>query len=604
MSYLPYEWVACSHYIKSYVPIWIGTYDPSICKVPVYCRQFIYGHAVKLNIIVNRFGQPRKLSVPVYVNTKINPFSLMDYLHTKSNKYIKNKHSIQYPIIVRIWNYIVQDINVVVHFIKTDMKINIAAEFVSEHLQETNLGITFNNYKDVYNITSTLSVEEQINPLVWVVASELHKGFADNCIHSKLINTLGTDKINIIRFKLFTYRHKPIINLTCKVFRLNKNVNLHTNVNKQNLSTIPKAIIYVRHVKYDHIYKLTFSTRLINLIASAYVKVNVVNLNYTDYVRICTSLTSKLLDYPIHIKFSVLDHIKQIFYTQFKTINPNIKEVMAYIKSTVLKSGVYRVSKLLLKVTQYIKNKLYMTIGIYKFNKSTNIHIKLNKVIKRIYNILPSIIRIDRQINVQATINKINRDIFIHLQSLPISIKCNIFFSIHDYYNNTINIFIDLLTISGILKYFFDLMPNPLHLRKHLLVYLNKTTELKFLNFSHEELSRTCAISFNTFRLYRRALLQWFLSRTLYTNEGYSNEIIFDVEITSPVVPIPPDPEDPNWTGGYVEYPYLGKGYMNSPFKSMGYQSSDVASGYVSPEAENWVKNAKMFWDTEQDIFE
>jgi hypothetical protein len=88
-------------------------------------------------------------------------------------------------------------------------------------------------------------------------------------------------------------------------------------------------------------------------------------------------------------------------------------------------------------------------------------------------------------------------------------------------------------------------------------------------------------------------LLQWFLHRIDVSNEGYSQEIVYDLGTVPPVGPLPPT-GDESWTGGYVDY----------PFKGMGFASSAQSDGYASPEAEDWIKNAKMFWDKETGIFD
>jgi len=79
--------------------------------------------------------------------------------------------------------------------------------------------------------------------------------------------------------------------------------------------------------------------------------------------------------------------------------------------------------------------------------------------------------------------------------------------------------------------------------------------------------------------------LQWFLHRVNVNNEGYSNEIVYDLGKVPLVGPLPPMVEE-IWEGGYVDY----------PFASMGFESGND-TGYLSNAGQEWLDNASMFWD-------
>ena len=90
-----------------------------------------------------------------------------------------------------------------------------------------------------------------------------------------------------------------------------------------------------------------------------------------------------------------------------------------------------------------------------------------------------------------------------------------------------------------------------------------------------------------------RSKLQWWLQRIEISNEGYSNEIIFDLTDIDIVGPLPPSPIEV-WDGGYVDY----------PFQSMGTKGIQAADGYLSPEGNAWIKNVPMIWDQSQPLFD
>ncbi len=122
---------------------------------------------------------------------------------------------------------------------------------------------------------------------------------------------------------------------------------------------------------------------------------------------------------------------------------------------------------------------------------------------------------------------------------------------------------------------------------------LNQTFARSFIAVQTSKAEAALRTTFNTCSYFRSGLIQWYLHRNLVSNEGFSNEIVFDLDSLDPVGPIPPAPTE-QWKGGYVDY----------PFKGAGQESIDDASGYLSPEGEEWVKNVKMIWSKPTDIFE
>jgi hypothetical protein len=89
-----------------------------------------------------------------------------------------------------------------------------------------------------------------------------------------------------------------------------------------------------------------------------------------------------------------------------------------------------------------------------------------------------------------------------------------------------------------------------------------------------------------------RRIVQWYLMGGRVSNEGFGNEVIFDLGEVSPIGPIPPVPGI-NWGGGYVE----------DPFKGAGYVPSEENTGFDSPSADQWVRNVRMYWNNASEPF-
>lgn len=96
-------------------------------------------------------------------------------------------------------------------------------------------------------------------------------------------------------------------------------------------------------------------------------------------------------------------------------------------------------------------------------------------------------------------------------------------------------------------------------------------------------------LSFNALRVVADSIIKFWATGHPNSSESYSTEIVFSIAgTTDPTTPpIAPYPQE-DWTGGYV----------NNPYQGAGVRSTEEADGYVSPEADAWVKNFKAFWNT------
>lgn len=139
----------------------------------------------------------------------------------------------------------------------------------------------------------------------------------------------------------------------------------------------------------------------------------------------------------------------------------------------------------------------------------------------------------------------------------------------------------------------FILRPYSLLYKTLILANLNGTKFTSLLSVQTSGIDQETMVAFNKCGYIKRGLIQWYLHSNTVSNEGYSNEIIFDLGQVEPVGPLPPVPIE-EWKGGYVEY----------PFKGMGHQDTSEAAGYLSPEGDAWVKNVQMVWPMPTELFD
>lgn len=112
---------------------------------------------------------------------------------------------------------------------------------------------------------------------------------------------------------------------------------------------------------------------------------------------------------------------------------------------------------------------------------------------------------------------------------------------------------------------------------------------LSYLNFIADEVVRDKELYISVHWPETVSLLQWYLHGGSVSNDGYGNEVIFDLgeadDGSSGEHTIPPIPSR-QWSGGYVE----------DPFKGLGYKPTEESTGYNSPSVESWLSGSKMYW--------
>lgn len=127
----------------------------------------------------------------------------------------------------------------------------------------------------------------------------------------------------------------------------------------------------------------------------------------------------------------------------------------------------------------------------------------------------------------------------------------------------------------------------------NVMISVCETWVLSYLSFVPTEAFKGVEVHVSTCSHLVRSVLQWYLTGGRISNQGYGNEIIFDLGKVDPTGPIPPVPSQ-KWEGGYVE----------DPFKGVGYVPADDTTGYASPKVADWLGNVKMYWNDASQPFE
>lgn len=127
----------------------------------------------------------------------------------------------------------------------------------------------------------------------------------------------------------------------------------------------------------------------------------------------------------------------------------------------------------------------------------------------------------------------------------------------------------------------------------NVMISVCETWVLSYLSFIPTEAFKGVEVHVSTCSHLVRSILQWYLTGGRISNQGYGNEIIFDLGKVDPQGPIPPVPSQ-KWEGGYVE----------DPFKGVGYVPADDTTGYASPKVADWLGNVKMYWNDASQPFE
>lgn len=127
----------------------------------------------------------------------------------------------------------------------------------------------------------------------------------------------------------------------------------------------------------------------------------------------------------------------------------------------------------------------------------------------------------------------------------------------------------------------------------NVMISVCETWVLSYLSFIPTEAYKGVEVHISTCSHLVRRVIQWYLTGGRISNQGYGNEIIFDLGKVDPQGPIPPVPTQ-KWEGGYVE----------DPFKGVGYVPADDTTGYASPKVDKWLGNVKMYWDDASQPFE
>lgn len=562
------------------------------------------------------------------------------------------------PIVFRIWNYLFQKIWVIADVVEQDQlywlhgytnrsldDLNISAD-VNEAPTLTNLTYLVHNPVDedhrlIAKIRRVLSQKvrltsntrrmlstntKMITEVSKIIISSKSRilvksiAISKNKITSLLTNVTGVSHLGIgrffvdindvVRYRLFSTRVKLVSNL---VQSSRASFNVSRNILNRYFAT---------------------STNVANKIIKrerTRINTNILRPNY-KYIR--TLVNSTLLGFfnknSRFIRTNILVNI--IRYDGFNSVSisslrPFISKVLSYIKSDVfMREYNSKANKIISRIgsftTQFSKWTIEFTHKITNKNLMTKANIM--KFIRSKYNVHTITKKdVSNKSDVELAINKTTKDRdlisdlnFTKFTNIRLEFWCLLL-------QRKRKLLIDPITLAHYKPYVYlmtgyigvdytpyvsSTMQPPIltdqrelhfentgivHIAHDILFQATSIDRQRSVVFNAMLSKLSSKISLGLVKYASRRWLQWYVSRNLVSNEGYSNEILFSLSEYDGPVPVPPVPGE-HFEGGYVENPFFGQAT----------KSADGASGYYSPDADEWAKNATNYWDSESQIFD
>lgn len=314
-------------------------------------------------------------------------------------------------------------------------------------------------------------------------------------------------------------------------------------------------------------------------------------------------LTGKLMVRPLPVK---VDHIG---FLKVRLLGLDLKGIMSYIKyglklqkmwqylnlrteateykthiqgtvTTEVKQIDTRVS-VLYELSQWVTSKFQVAIRACKTMASSLLHMHLwhTKMSSHISMDTSSMI-IERKMDLLARLESYQGKVALlaHVEE------------VRDF---LLDLQVYLISVLGETSLKFRPQALPQVRRLNVMISVCETWVLSYLSFIPTEVFQGVEVHISTCSHTVRRILQWYLAGGRISNQGYGNEIIFDLGKVDPTGPIPPIPSQ-KWEGGYVE----------DPFRGVGYVPKDDTTGYASPKVDDWLGNVKMYWEEPSQPFD
>lgn len=624
------SWIFVQYHEESKVPIWVGTVVPEPSKINVFASRS--DNVGVVNVHVNSMGSIRRDAIPIY-GFNFSPEREPGWAT-----------ALKWPILVRVWNVITQFVNVFAQFTPVERYATVQAQLphavadayitgliINEPVREITLFAylleTEWEYKLFWEVRGEMTAtfltgfytvvkQEQIDLFVHTMAPDVNRvllnaavmegeqaKFAQtmlSVINPELLetiqmsaNVMSPTLTETIQAQVHTLAHEQLNTMQMKAEISERELNETTQMKVDTLTheiteTTQLQVITREEHRESFLTKVEVHRRYLEV--KALMKVHLV----TPYLGpILNLLDFKLRwNWIVEKRSRVFGHINKGVQEVARVVGHAIGKTQQYTSALIgLGYETRTYTQISASVEFNAKSLTFVTAAFNHLAYQSTVNAAVNDT-SRFFAVQAQMNDVTRRPAVQAAVNHIKRTPWIHADPKLIQRIINVVFSSYPL-TAVLYVNFDVLTIVKNTNILLDLLPLPYHYPIRAFMDLHQIDELKFLNFTFNEVNLSTKVQMTVYRVVVRALVQWFLHRGSISNEGSSNEIIFDLNAITPIVPQPPGVGG-DWEGGYVEYPFYG----------MGFQSSQEASGWSSPEADRWVKNATMFWNKAQDVFD
>lgn len=543
-------------------------------------------------------GTASAVPIPVSINSNI-PAHFCALGNIENPRGISGPTCIKFPILVRIWTYIVGFVHVVgvIEGVRQPQPITFETLQILEGKDVTALTFNYATSEDGGSPAYITATIQQIKIAPYVIFTLLTHLFKIGYLRSqpKLLLT----KVSSLCAKTYTkFLDRMVIPLRAAVFsHLIRKGFLHIFTAYKQLNCTAYGKIHALNKELLLQAKLSTKTGLQYLQQQAKLlcHLNLPTLACIASLKVVT-VKQKITQYGVSLFHVAPITINYFCITKIQVGRAILDKVIAYLETNVfwllsnakkhivthLANSVHKQSKILssLGVFTIQRVKLSVIPGVQAlYNKTISILVLVAKLSRRVLSTLIQKQKVLRRFFIHPLTSQQRRLLVKATTATPTMGKSYIE--------------LDILDTLGNLDIIVRPYHTPVAYTAQLLVSTYMTCMTNYTLFDIQTIQNTRELTPRITTTMTKLYLQWFLHNNVVSNEGYSNEVLFTLGSVDPVGPLPPAPQE-EWTGGYVAAPFQGSGVKNT----------EAAAGYYSPKVDQWVKNASMLWGQPPAVFD
>lgn len=549
----------------------------------------IVGHTIE--------GTASAVPLPLSIGPDIAPHCCV-LGNIENPKGVSGPTCIKFPILVRIWNYIVGFVHVVgiIEGARQPQTVTFESQQTSENRDVTALTFSYATSEDGSSPVFIMATIQQIKMAPYIIFTLLTHLFKIGYLHTNVRRVVrGTSHIKVFTYAKQLYASSHLQMHTRKF--LHSFTALRTAATSSHIqfkaagkiSAISKLVIHKNFLRaatgvqfLRHRASQICRIALPNTCKLAYSKINTTRKTITHFAATAFRALPMHLSYfciaKIQVGRVVLDKVlayleTNVFWLKSKTQ----KHVITHAAPTIRK----QVKTLILTGTRIQKTYILKAWAGIQAQLSGLLRACVLTPIRKVKNLFSLIQQqvYDRRILINPI--PVQRQIVaLRLNPAPLV-------------RSIVYLDIDILDTLGKLDIIVRPRYTPIAYIAQLLVSTYASTLNSYALFDIQAFKSQKTLTPRIAATVTKLYLQWFLHKNTVSNEGYSNEILFTLGSITPVGPLPPAPQE-EWTGGYVAAPFQGSGVKNV----------EAAAGYYSPKVDQWVKNASMLWGNPPAVFD